>query len=320
MKVTLWGVRGSIPTPMSTEQYQAKLRSVLRRAAKADLSDDDAIAEFVARLPKGDRELVGGNTTCVQVHDDETHLIFDAGSGMRPLGQSLMSGPFARGAGCAHIFFSHHHHDHTCGFPFFTPAYIPGNEIHFYGVHENIDTRMMGLQAREYFPVPFHVMASKKAFHQMEEDVPIRVGEFTITASQMNHPGVSYGYRVRWRDRVFVFASDSEYKNPTEQELNRYTDFFQDADLVYFDGQYSLQEAFIKENWGHSSALVGVDFAVRANIRTLLISHHEPAYSDDTIADLIQQARDYLAFAYPDAQVEIEIAYAGDTYDLTSPG
>lgn len=302
---------------MSTDQYRAKLRTVLSQANGVPLSNDDEIESFVASLPRHTRDIVGGNTTCVEVSDGETLLVIDAGSGMRALGNSLMAGPFGHGKGEAHILFSHHHHDHTCGFPFFVPAYIPGNILHFYGCHENIETRMVGLQAREYFPVPFHVMASKKLFHQCKSGAPMQIGRFTITPAKLYHPGDSYGYRIEWGQRSFVFASDSEYKNPSEEAIEAYVEFFRDADLLYFDGQYSLQEAFVKENWGHSSALVGVDFAVRAKVRKLLISHHDPMYSDETIVELGQQAAEYLSFAYPDASLDIESAFEGDAFDLS---
>lgn len=317
MKVTLWGVRGSIPTPMTTSQYQNKLKMVLRRAAKQDLSDDASLDAFIEGLPREEKNVVGGNTTCIGVTDDETLLVFDAGSGMRLLGQKLMSSAFARGQGITNVIFSHHHHDHTCGFPFFIPAYIPGNEIHFYGAHEKLDERMIGLQVQQYFPVPFPVMASKKFFHPMEAGVPHALGNFTVTPVELNHPGIAFGYRVEWQDKVFVFASDSEYKNPSDEEIDRYVKFFSNADILYFDGQYTLQEAFVKENWGHSSALVGVDFAVQANVKKLLIGHHDPLYADDVVMELERQAAEYRNLMYPDSTLEVLTAIEGETFDLS---
>mgnify|MGYP006414643613 FL=1 len=317
MIVTLWGVRGSVPTPMTSDEYQDKLKRVLGQADGADLSDDDKIEAFIETMPREDGGVVGGNTTCVQVSDGETTIVCDAGSGIRPLGQKLMGSEFGKGQGEAHILFSHHHHDHTNGFPFFVPAYIPGNEIHFYGVHDALEERMVGLQVREYFPVPFHVMGSQKHFHQIEADVPFTIGEFEITPTQLNHPGHSYGYRFHWRDKVFVFASDSEYKNPSEEAYEHYIDFMSNADLLYFDGQYSLVEAFIKEDWGHSSAMAGVDFAVRSNVKQIVIGHHDPVYADVTILEMQQDAIFYREFNYPDAELEIGAAFEGDTFDLS---
>ncbi|GIX07460.1 MAG: hydrolase [Candidatus Poribacteria bacterium] len=318
MKVKFWGVRGSIPTPLTTEDYLNKLRRVLRRAHGVDLSTPEKVEAFIASLPREDRAVVGGNTTCAEVWDDETRIIIDAGSGLRLLGQKLLQEGFAQSPQPLHLLFTHHHHDHTNGFPFFVPAYLP-TEIHFYGLHERLEERMVGLQVREYFPVPFHVMACKKVFHHLELGDKLQLGEFTITTTLLNHPGDAYGYRFEWRDRVFVFASDAEYKNPSEKEYERYLRFFSNADLLYFDGQYTLLEAFIKEDWGHSSALVGVDFAARANVKLLLVGHHDPTYSDQTIIELQEQAREYCAFMYPDSRLRIEAAFEGDAFDLSGP-
>ncbi len=302
---------------MTQEGFTAKLRTVLAKAHGTDLSSEDKIDEYLASVPHADRYIVGGNTTCVEVSDGETLLVMDAGSGLRMLGQQLMAGPCGKGQGEIHLFFSHHHHDHTNGFPFFVPAYIHGNVIHFYGVHGHIEDRMVGLQVREYFPVPFHVMASKKFFHQLECDEPLHIGEFRITAAKLKHPGDSYGYRIEWRDKTFVFASDSEYKNPTEEEINYYANFFRDADLVYFDGQYTLEEAFVKEDWGHSTAMMAVDFGTRSNVRRMVVGHHDPSYPEEQVAELESQANEYRGFMYPDADIEIRAAFEGDVYDLS---
>jgi len=316
VKVTLWGVRGSLPTPLTNTGYTEKLRSILSQANGADLSNSEKVDAFIENLPRTDRKIVGGNTTCVSVQAGNTLVVLDAGSGLRLLGQDLMGGSCGKGEGEVHLFFSHHHHDHTNGFPFFVPAYIPGNTIHFYGIHPKLEDRMVGLQVREYFPVPFHVMASKKFFHQLESGKTHEIGGVRVTPARLKHPGDSYGYRVEYRDQVFVFASDSEYRNPTEEELEYYADFFRDADLVYFDGQYTLVEAFVKEDWGHSTAMMAVDLAARANVKKVVIGHHDPAYPDETVVSLEDQAREYRDVMYPDAAVEIVAAFEGDVYDL----
>ena len=89
------------------------------------------------------------------------------------------------------------------------------------------------------------------------------------------------------------------------------------ADLLYFDGQYSLVEAFIKEDWGHSSAMAGVDFSVRANVKQLVLGHHDPAYADVTILEMQQDAIFYRDFNYPDSELAIAAAFEGDAYDLS---
>jgi phosphoribosyl 1,2-cyclic phosphodiesterase len=97
MKVRFYGVRGSIATA----------------------------GEETARY--------GGNTSCVVVDTGETPLIFDAGTGLRKVGAEWMKtmGP---GGVNAHLFLSHLHWDHIQGFPFFTPAFVPGNRVSVWGV------------------------------------------------------------------------------------------------------------------------------------------------------------------------------------------
>lgn len=316
--IRLWGVRGSIPTPIVTEQYQAKVRNVLRRAHGQDLSDPDKISAFVDELPKTDRCLVGGDTTCVEISDDETCLIIDAGSGIRRLGMEVMKGGrYANFGGAVHLLFTHHHHDHTCGFPFFIPGFLPTSDIRMHGLHSGLEGRMAGLQVEQYFPVPLEIMPSKKTYHRLTPDKPYRIGEFTVTPTELNHPGDTYGYRIDWRDKTFVMASDTEFKNPDDETIEHFRGFFRDADIVYFDGQYTVQEAFVKEDWGHSSAMHGVDLCVPANVKCLLVGHHDPAYDDETIFSIEETAGEYRDLLYPDAKLEIETAVQGAIYDLS---
>ena len=134
MRLKFWGVRGSIPTPVRSDQVIQKLAATLEAAGQhgLDLTDRPAIQEFVAQLPL-DESTLGGNTTCVTVELEHDLLIFDAGSGIRELGEFLMDNTheqakkfgFFEGRGQAHLFFTHTHQDHIQGFPFFKPLYVP---------------------------------------------------------------------------------------------------------------------------------------------------------------------------------------------------
>ena len=160
-------------------------------------------------------------------------------------------------------------------------------------------------------------MPSKKTYHRLTVDKPYRIGEFTITPTELNHPGDTYGYRVEWRDKVFVMASDTEFKNPDEETIAHFTNFFRDADAPYFDGQYTVEEAFVKEDWGHSSAMHGIDLSVPANVKRLVVGHHDPAYADPTIFGIEETAEHYRDLLYPDATLQVEAAIQGATYDLS---
>ena len=143
MRFRLWGTRGSIPSPLRTEEIEAKIRSALSAAGDAgvDLSDASAVRAFVASLPHAVRGTAGGDTACLEVRSGGNLFIFDCGSGIRRLGLELMKEEFGRGKGTAYIFICHTHWDHMIGWPFFVPGFIPGNRFFIHGVHPDLEER-----------------------------------------------------------------------------------------------------------------------------------------------------------------------------------
>ena len=57
----------------------------------------------------------GGNTACIEMRCGRHTLLFDAGSGLRPAGESLRAAAVTE----VDLFFTHCHYDHILGFPFF---------------------------------------------------------------------------------------------------------------------------------------------------------------------------------------------------------
>ena len=160
MQVTIWGCRGSLPTPMPKSEYEEKTRHILEAYREAGSPQD--VEEFLAGREFHERSTYGGNTSCVEVTDGDAQIIFDAGSGLRPLGLKMMGGPAGKGAAKIHLLMNHTHWDHMMGFPFFVPAYIPGNSITFYGCHDHLKERFEHQQVFTHFPVSMEVMASPR--------------------------------------------------------------------------------------------------------------------------------------------------------------
>ncbi|MBD3166702.1 hypothetical protein GF324_08900, partial [bacterium] len=157
--------------------------------------------------------------------------------------------------------------------------------------------------------VSFDIFPSKITFEQIEEgvwyDLP---GGARFKAKRLNHPGNCFGYRVEHNGKAMVMATDSEYKRNNEQENREVIEFFQNADIVIFDSQYTLEESMIKEDWGHSTAVIGVDMAVHAGVKRLALFHHEPSYSDTFIQELMEKARKYKNLNYLDSGIDIFVA------------
>jgi phosphoribosyl 1,2-cyclic phosphodiesterase len=317
MKVRFWGVRGSLPTPVTAAEISEKLIQALLGARGVDISDLGAVRAYVESLPLATRGTVGGNTPCVEVRSGDQQLIFDAGSGLRPLGEAMMSGPWGHGEGEVHLFLTHLHWDHIQGLPYFSPAYVPGNQITIYGVHPGFDCQLILQQNAPHYPVRLEKMGATFQFKLLQEDQVLRLGDCEVRLIRQRHPSASYSYRIDDGQAVVVYATDAEYRDLGEDNLSRYVDFCRGADALIFDAQYSLREVlFEKDGWGHSTAIVGIDLAGQAGVKRLILFHHEPTYNDQALAQLLETAQVYQAQDPQQPDYEILLAYEGLELEL----
>lgn len=315
MIVRFWGVRGSIPSPPKSSELRDKISRVLELSIGEDLSTNAKREDFLNSLEAKFTTFLGGNTPCVEVSEGDTRLIFDMGSGLRELGRSIMSN-YAGKDIVIHMFVGHTHWDHVQGFPFFIPAYSPKTTINFYHRHPNLKQRLEGQQDFQYFPVSLDVMLSRRVYHELKEDQILKIGNFNIKNIELNHPGRAYGYRVEKNGKAFIYASDSEYSNLPPERINRYIEFYNNADLLIFDAPYSFSEEIEKINWGHSSAIIGTDLSVKANVKNLALFHHAPENDDEEVFRLLETALNYKQRNYPDSPLNIFLAREGDEIKL----
>jgi phosphoribosyl 1,2-cyclic phosphodiesterase len=313
MKIKLWGVRGSIPTPLTRMDITEKLKSALTLASPGDISSKESIEKFIDSLPYSLRGTYGGNTTCVEVRtkDDEL-IIIDAGTGIKNLGFELMQGDFGKGKGMATILFTHTHWDHVQGIPFFLPFFVEGNRFNIYSPLNDIRERIEYQQVFTHFPVNLDSMLATKEFFILEKESDFYLNDIKITNKRMRHPGGSFGFRFEEDGKVFVFTCDCEFNIDEIDKIDTYKDFFSNADAVVFDTQYTFEESVNKIDWGHSSASIAIDIVTKFNVKKLILWHHEPNYSDEKLERVLSNAKAYLSMgARKDVDLEIEIAREG---------
>lgn len=313
MKLKFWGVRGSIPAPTLPLAIREKVLSALQEAAKKniDLQNPATLENFVNSLTLDVNSTIGGNTTCITLETDEHLIIFDAGSGMRELGRYLMAREFGKGMGHASIFFTHTHWDHVQGFPFFVPAMVAGNRFDIYHIHPYVPKVLERQMTPEVYPVNFHSLQSEINFHQLKPGEAFQLGDLHISNIELNHPGKAYSYRVDDGKHSIVLATDGEYKQLGSSHTKRYIDFYHEADLLIFDAQFSVRESIIKEDWGHSSGLIGADIARAAQVKQLVLFHHDPTSTDQEIMLALQQTREYLAQHDKGTLLKVDVAREG---------
>jgi len=318
MKVTFWGVRGSLPCPLTPADMRHLQRTLLREVRQKGVPAPDDEDRFLDSLPPAMCSLVGGNTSCVEIGIRGQTLIFDAGSGIRLLGHRLMAGPCGQGQGCVKIFLSHTHWDHIQGLPYFAPLYVPGNQVEIFSGFGDIADRLSQQQREEFFPVPVSALGAKVTYHSFPRDGILdlhRENQFPagtlMMAQQLNHPGGAFGYRLEADNAALVYAADGDYGGMNGEYLNRYRAFFQRADLLIFDAQFSFREALTHRDWGHASAVLGVNLAQQAGVQKLALFHHSTDYSDQVLYDLCEEAAAYRRMHFPNSALEILLATEG---------
>ncbi len=251
LSIRFWGVRGSIPSPgPETARY-------------------------------------GGNTPCVELRAGPTHFIFDLGTGVRELGAA------AKGPLDANIFISHYHYDHLQGLPFFAPIFDPKCRFTIRGPTRNgrsVKEVVSGQMQQPFFPVTAEMVFKAQVDYQpFEAGDRLRLGEVTVVAIEANHPGGNLAYRIEYKGRSVVYATDHEHGDRDAQLI----DFSRDADVLIYDSMYTDDEYLgrvggAKAGWGHSTWQSAVRIATAARIDSLILFHHEPSRSDDSLDALVR--------------------------------
>jgi phosphoribosyl 1,2-cyclic phosphodiesterase len=239
LDLTFWGVRGSIPTPV-TENLG-----------------------------------YGGNTACLTIrYADQPVLIFDAGTGIRALGNTLAHDAQV------HLFLTHFHWDHIQGIPFFVP--LQHATIHSSSDPEDLERILAAQMHHPYYPIS---MPSNLTYRQNGAEI----GDVRIRPFPLHHPNGATGYRVESPDRSIVYASDHEHGNPSADATLR--EYAQDADVLIYDAQYTPEEYEHRRGWGHSTWREAVKLAHAANVKQLILFHHDPARSDRQLEAIVRDAQ-----------------------------
>ncbi|MEG3978852.1 MBL fold metallo-hydrolase, partial [Microcoleus sp. herbarium8] len=231
----------------------------------------------------------GGNTSCVEMRLGKKRLIFDGGTGLRVLGLNLLRQMPVE----AYMFFSHTHWDHIQGFPFFTPAFIPGNCFHIYGAiapnGTTIKQRLADQMHHPNFPVPIQVMQSELKFNDLTPGDILELDDVKIETALLNHPNTAIGYRVTWQGHTAVYCTDTEHF-PDRLDEN-VVHLARDADVLIYDANYTNEEYYDFKNpkvgWGHSTWQAGVEIAKAAGVKKIVMFHHDPSH-DDNFLDRVE--------------------------------
>jgi phosphoribosyl 1,2-cyclic phosphodiesterase len=288
--------RDSFATPVDAAPSVDALLSVTERPATPLLSGRCWGTRGSLPSPGPHTVRYGGNTSCLEVRADDAVLIFDAGSGIRHLGDELAK----EGRVAAELFLSHFHWDHIQGLPFFRPLYTTETTMRVHGARQgssDVQSLIAGQMGPIYFPVPFEALSAKLGFRDLDA-TPIQVGSAEVTPHRVRHPMNTYGFRVRNGDSAIAYIPDNElvgghYDMP-HGWYESLCSFLDGVDVLIHDAMFTDEEYQTFAGWGHSTFRDAVRLAEDAGVRKLLLFHHSPERTDAQLDAIIEQLQNDL--------------------------
>lgn len=142
--------------------------------------------------------------------------------------------------------------------------------------------------APRHFPVGFGQFSASVAIAQLA-GTAIEFADTSIQAFPLNHPGGCWGFRVENGSRSVVYASDLEHGDAVADDTLRRA--AEAASVLIYDAHFTPEEYQRHRGWGHSTWLEATRLARSAGVRTLVLTHHAPARSDDALDRIVEQAR-----------------------------
>ncbi len=265
-----------------------------RRKAMGEIGHDPVVVSFhgvrgSTPCSCSTLQRYGGNTSCVSVEQDgQVPIVFDLGTGLRQWGSAL-----ADRAGLElHALVTHLHWDHVQGLPFFVPLHRGDTTMHIYGPGEDDESMASAFSrfmAPPFFPICPSDLASTIEFHDIT-DGDLVIDDAEVMVRPVPHTGYTNGYRVTRSGASVAYVPDHQEPIGRPDEVDdAVLELCAGVDVLIHDAQFRADELGAKSDWGHCTVDYAVEVALQAEVRTLVLFHHDPGH-DDTEVDRMTAA------------------------------
>lgn len=236
----------------------------------------------------------GGNTSCACIELNNGHtIILDGGTGLRPLGVELMqqNNPL-------HLLLTHSHWDHIQGFPFFMPIFKPNQEIRIYSAAEvdNNPPAILSQMNDVSFPVT-HKQLPSTLTTMTSDKLQTSLADISVSIREkaLNHPGGGSAFRIEEDGISVAYITDNELDPPgvITTRYEEWVAFAHGVDLLIHDAQYTESDMPHKHGWGHSLISQVRRLAIDAEVKNLVMYHHDPERTDGQLDEINRENAAY---------------------------
>ncbi len=244
----------------------------------------------------------GGATTSFSLCSKKICLIIDAGTGIQSLSEKMKQ---LNHTPPIHIIFTHFHLDHIIGLPIFAPLYYKNAKItiHYEPViQSDIKKNLRSLISPPFWPIPFDRLPAQINFKAMpKKQKKFKITDIVINFQILNHPQNSLGYIITLKQGTKIaILTDYEHNNPVISPSIK--KFVSNVDYLVYDAQYLPEEYQKHIGFGHSTWLEGATLAREANVKNLILTHHDRFRSDKELDEIGKLAR----MKFPNTQVAFD--------------
>ena len=214
------------------------------------------------------------------------------GTGARLLGKSLR----AEGVDKVYVAMTHTHMDHMMGLPYFDPIFDPECRVHLGLPADSSDearARVGKYLNGIFHPLSLEDLGSNLKFYGVPAGDTVQVGPYSLSSIRLVHPGGTLGYRVQVGERSVCYLTDTgplahpgqglvAGEEPTKLETELLA-FVAGADLMIMDTCFDQDEYHKHLSWGHAYPEYAVAVGAAAQVKEVVLFHHNPDASDDAL-------------------------------------